>query len=147
VKKYALDSNLYIEAFRDDDAADSLSFFYRSFAPALYLNAVVLHELIVGSTSPAKVREIQKGVAEPFRRTSRVITPSESAWTTAANAIATMARTERRELRSIPKSLVNDYLIAASCRQHGVTLITRDTRDFESITEYIAVQFRAPWPK
>jgi predicted nucleic acid-binding protein len=57
-----------------------------------------------------------------------------------------MARRDKRELRTLPKSLVNDYLLAASCRESGVTLVTQDVSDFESIKRYIKVQFTQPWP-
>jgi predicted nucleic acid-binding protein len=145
VKKFALDTNLYVSAFRNTDAAEELSRFYASYAPAVYLNSVVLHELLVGTSSPAKAREIHGGIVEPFRRTRRVITPSAEAWAIAAEAIAAMARRDNRELRTLPKSLVNDFLIAASCREAGVTLVTQNIEDFESISRFIKVQFIGPW--
>lgn len=147
MKKYALDTNLYISAIRDAGAAAELQSFYSTFAPGTYLSSVVLHELLVGSTSVAKAREIREAVAEPFRRTRRVFTPSADAWEMAADAIAAMARREKRELRSLPKSLINDYLIAASCRESGVVLVTHNAADFEVIRRYIKVQFTAPWPE
>jgi predicted nucleic acid-binding protein len=147
LKKYALDTNLYIRAIREAAAAAELQSFYSAFAPATYLSSVVLHELLVGATSLARSREIREAVAEPFRRTRRVFTPSAEAWQTAADAIAAMARREKRELRSLPKSLINDYLLAASCRESGVVLVTQNTGDFESIRRYIKIQFTAPWPE
>ena len=147
MKKYALDTNLYIRALREAAAAVELQSFYSTFAPATHLSSVVLHELLVGAASSAKSREIQQTVAQPFRRTRRLFTPSADAWVTAADAIATMARKENRQLKSLPKSLVNDYLLAASCRESGVVLVTHNTADFEEIRRYIKVQFTAPWPQ
>lgn len=147
MRKYALDTNLYIEAIRDREAAEELQTFYSVFAPATYLSSVVLHELLVGASNPAKAREIREMVASPFRRTRRILTPTAVAWEDAAEAIATMARREKRELRTLPKSLVNDYLLAASCRESGVVLVTRNVADFEGIKKYIKVQFTAPWPE
>jgi predicted nucleic acid-binding protein len=146
LKKYALDTNLYIRAITDPGAAAELRSFYSTFAPGTYMSSVVLHELLVGATSLARGRQIREAVAEPFRRTRRVLTPSADAWETAADAIAAMARREKRELRSLPKSLINDFLIAASCRENGVVLVTHNTADFEAIKRYIKVQFTAPWP-
>lgn len=145
--KYALDTNLYIRAIRDRDAGAELQSFYSTHAPATYLSSVVLHELLVGATSPAKSREIRTAVAEPFRRTRRVFTPSAEAWETAADAIAAMARREKRELRTMPKSLVNDYLLAASCAERGVILVTHNVADFETIARFIKVKFAEPWPE
>jgi predicted nucleic acid-binding protein len=65
----------------------------------------------------------------------------------AADAIAAMPRREKRELRSLPKSLINGYLIAASCRESGVVLVSHNTADSELIRRYIKVQFTAPWPE
>lgn len=147
MKKFALDTNLYIRAIREAAAAAELQSFYSTFAPATYLSSVVLHELLVGATSVARSREIREAVAEPFRRTRRVFTPSADAWEIAADAIAAMARREKRELRSLPKSLVNDYLLAASCRESGFVLVTHNSADFEEVRRYIKVQFTAPWPE
>jgi predicted nucleic acid-binding protein len=147
LKKYALDTNLYIRAIREAVAAAELQTFYSAFAPATYLSSVVLHELLVGAASVAKSREIRKAVAEPFRRTRRLFTPSADAWEAAADAIAAMTRREKRELRSLPKSLINDYLLAASCRESGMVLVTHNMADFEEIRRYIKVQFTAPWPQ
>jgi predicted nucleic acid-binding protein len=147
LKKFALDTNLYIRAIREASAAAELQSFYSTFAPVTYLSSVVLHELLVGATSLARSREIRESVAEPFRRTRRVFTPTADAWETAADAIAAMARREKRELKSLPKSLVNDYLLAASCLESGLVLVTHNSADFEQISRYIKVQFAAPWPE
>jgi predicted nucleic acid-binding protein len=80
VKKYVLDTNVYIDAIRSTDAADELHGFYSIFLPITYLSSVVLHELLVGASSPAKSREIKQAFASPFERTRRIITPSLDAW-------------------------------------------------------------------
>jgi predicted nucleic acid-binding protein len=51
LKKYALDTNVYIRAIRDSGAAAELQSFYAVFAPGMYLSSVVLPELLVGATS------------------------------------------------------------------------------------------------
>jgi len=76
-----------------------------------------------------------------------VITPSHSAWEQAGSAIAVMARSEARELRSVPKSSVNDFPLAASCRESGTTLVTDNTADFELILKYLRHEHIAPWPR
>ena len=104
--------------------AQELEDFIADFAPSLFLSSVVLHELLVGSNTSAKAKQVEDSVAAPLKRVGRVITPSHAAWESAGNAIARMARDERLDLRSVPKSLVHDFLIAASCREAGVTVIT-----------------------
>jgi predicted nucleic acid-binding protein len=144
--KYVLDTNLYIRAFRSEAGGRELEAFYEAFIPATYLSSIVVHELLVGATSPAKAREIRDHVVRPLERTRRVITPSHAAWDMSGESIARMARSTHRELRTLPKSLIHDYLLAASCREAGVTLITENVADFEEIRRYIKCEFRAPWP-
>jgi len=146
VTKYVLDTNLYVQAFRSETAAEQLSHYYSSFTPATYLSSVVLHELLVGATSPSKSHDILQSIALPFQRTGRVITPSAQAWQVAGEAIAQMARREKRDLRSIPKSLVNDFLLAASCRESGAMLVTENLKDFALIKRYVKLSFEEPWP-
>ena len=144
--KYALDTNLYVRAFRSESAAEELRTFYIAFAPVTYLSSVVVHELLVGANTPAKARAIRENVVAPLRRTRRIFTPSHSAWETAGDGIARMVRKTKRDLRTIPKSLIHDYLLAASCREMGATLVTENVADFAEIRQYIRMEYRAPWP-
>ncbi len=146
MKKYVLDTNLYVRAFRNQAAAEELKQFFATFAPNTYLSSVVLHELLVGANTPAKANEIEDTIGRPLIRVGRVITPSHTAWETAGKAIAAMAKKERRDLRSVPKSLVHDYLLAVSCREAGATVITDNAADFKSIRKYVPVSFEEPWP-
>jgi predicted nucleic acid-binding protein len=144
--KYVLDTNLYIRAFRNVAGAEELKAFYNAFAPVTYLSSVVVHELLVGANTPAKASEIRKNIVGPLERTRRVIAPSHAAWEASADAIARMARKTKRDLRTLPKSLIRDYLLAASCREAGVTLVTENAADFAEIRQYVAVDYQAPWP-
>ena len=146
MRKYVLDTNLYIKSFRSVGAADELKQWYAGFAPVTYLSSVVLHELLVGAGTPAKLKEIRERIAGPLKRTRRIITPNAGAWEATGEAIARMAAREKRELRSIPKSLVNDYLLAASCREAGMILITDNVSDFAAIHRYVKLEFQAAWP-
>jgi len=146
VTKYALDTNLYIRAFRDSAHGVRLEEFFASNSYRCYLSMVVLHELLVGARTPAKAAEIHRDVARPFDRTARTFFPSGAAWTRAGEAIATLSRTQGLDTRSMPRSMVNDVLIAASCRENGITLITENTADFERICKVVPVEFAPPWP-
>ncbi len=146
MKKYLLDTNLYIRAFRSRDGADALEQYLLTFTPNTYLSSIVLHELLVGANAPTKAREIEDRIAAPLDRVGRIVTPSHDAWRVAGTAISQFAKKEKRELRTIPKSLVNDFLLAASCRESGATLLTENAADFESISKYVALSFEPPWP-
>lgn len=146
MRKYVLDTNLYVRAFRSEQAAGELEHFYTAWTPQSYLSSIVLHELLVGTTTSAKADEVREEIAGPFKRVGRIITPSHAAWEAAGEALAEMAREEKVELRRVPKSLVHDFLLAASCRELGVVIVTDNTSDFERIGRYIDVTFSAPWP-
>jgi predicted nucleic acid-binding protein len=146
VKKFVLDTNLYVRAFRSREAAQELEQYLSAFTPSTFVSSIVVHELLVGASTPAKIAQVREDLVGPLLRAGRVITPSHSAWEGAATALAAMARAERRDLRSVPKSLVNDFLLAASCRESGMTLITGNTSDFELIRRYLRHEHLAPWP-
>jgi predicted nucleic acid-binding protein len=147
VKKYVLDTNLYVKAFRNQEGAKELERYFAEFTPNTYLSSVVFHELLVGASTPSKARQIREDLLGPLTRAGRLITPSHSAWDQAGSSIAAMARQESRELRSVPKSLVNDFLLAASCGEAGATLVTDNTAHFELIRKYLKHEHVAPWPR
>ncbi|HEX8362680.1 MAG TPA: type II toxin-antitoxin system VapC family toxin [Longimicrobium sp.] len=143
--KLALDTNLYVRAFRDPADAEKLRAFQEKNAPHMYLSSVVLHELEVGGSTTPVVQWVQRTV-RPFVRSRRTITPSHAAWRTAGSAIARLAVEGRLDRRSMQRSLVNDFLIAATCRENGVTLVTDNLADFKLIDSVIPFDFAAPWP-
>jgi predicted nucleic acid-binding protein len=49
--KYVLDTNLFIQAFRDEAANAELQRFHQLFAPFEYLSAVVAQELRAGTSN------------------------------------------------------------------------------------------------
>lgn len=147
MKKYVLDTNLYVRAFRSHEGAAELERFFAEFAPSTYLSSIVLHELLVGASTVKKARQLSEKLVGPLVRAGRVVTPSHSAWEQAGSAIAAMARQEGRDLRSVAKSLVNDFLLATSCRESGAVLITDNTSDFKLIRKYLRHDHVSPWPK
>ena len=92
------------------------------------------------------VRNLEQSIVQPFERRGRVFAPSVRAFKQSGRVLADLAAAEGREFVRSRRSLPNDTLLAASCREHGITLISRD-RDFErfrsSLGRWRAVQ---PWP-
>lgn len=146
MKKYVLDTHLYVRAFRNAVDAEKLERFYSSFAPGVYLSSVVAHEVLVGARSDAKRKEVVAAMARPFLRTKRIVTPTHAAWQEAGASLARLAKKEALDLHRVPKSFVNDLLLAASCREAGVVLVTENLADFSRIRPFIRFQFMAPWP-
>jgi predicted nucleic acid-binding protein len=85
-------------------------------------------------------------VFEPFERRRRVFAPSSAAFAESGRVIATVAAREGWQLVDDNPSLLNDALIAVSCREQGITLITRDS-DFKRLSPLVkGFHYAAPWP-
>lgn len=144
-RKYTLDTQLFIHAFRDPDANAALEVFHTVFAPFEYLTAVVVQELRAGAT-PRQADRLQANVFAPFERRGRVLTPSYAAWKEAGAVLARLVDAEGLHLRAVSRGFVNDVLLAVTCREAGVTLVTENVRDFARIARGLRFEFVGPWP-
>ncbi len=145
-RKYALDTNLLVRAFRSDEDYEQARRFHATFSPFLYLSAVVVQELRAGAR-PSELRALSTSVFAPFERRGRVFTPSYEAWKRAGATLAELVEQEGLELRSVSRSFVNDVVLAASCREAGIVLVTANLRDFTRIARVAPFDFVAPWPR
>jgi predicted nucleic acid-binding protein len=144
--KYALDTNLYIRAIRERLFAAELADFFARHSPRTFLSSIVYHEIVIGAGSPARLREIEIELGRPFLKAGRVFTTSHRAWVQGAEALAKLAFDYGMDRSKLPRSFVNDVLIAASCAEAGVTLVTDNVRDFARIGAVMRFEFTAPWP-
>ncbi len=145
--RYVLDTQLYIEASREREKAEDLKSFTSAFLPFLYLHAVVSQELLAGATSPQWQEEIQRNVIAPFEKRGRLLVPSYAAWRRSGEMIAELVIRKRRSPGGLSRSFLDDAVLAASCRESGMTLITRNRSDFELLAEVEPVRFVEPWPR
>lgn len=144
-RRYALDTNVFIRATHDPDWQEQLARFHAAFAPFEWLSAVVAQELLAGArTTAAKV--IERSILEPFERRGRLIVPSYSAWKETGAVLASLVMSKKAQWDAVSRSFVNDILLAMSCRESGVVLVTDNVRDFERIAEVCAFDFVPPWP-
>ena len=134
-RKYALDTNVFIDAFRSETHAEALVAFHERFAPFEYLSVLVALELRAGARTAEAAARLQKHVFDVYERRGRVFMPGRGAWLAAANALASL-----RGVESGSRSFYNDVLLAASCREHGVTLVT-NRGDFERIGGVLPFDF------
>jgi predicted nucleic acid-binding protein len=146
VAKYVLDSNIYISATRDEAWNDELEAFMWSSTPFVYLHSVVAGELLTGAISVELERRTYSEFIAPLEETNRVITPTHAAWKRAGLIIAKLIRTRRLAAGAVPRSFFSDCLIAASARESGCTIITRNLKDFELIRTVERVEVVPPWP-
>jgi predicted nucleic acid-binding protein len=146
VRKYVVDTNLLIDGFRVATANQELQRFHAAFAPFVYLHAVVAHELRSGTRSRTDRDKLERALLTRFERLGRVITPSTQCWNTAGNILADLGRTEGVVASQVSKALLCDVLIAVSCREAGVVLITANTRDFKRIARRAPFDYIPPGP-
>lgn len=144
-RKYVLDTNLFIAGLRQAEAKAQLQAFHSAFAPFEYLSAVVVQELRAGTRGGEDLRVLERHVLQPFERRGRIVTPSYAAWSQAGDVLRELGRAEGAQTASA-RSLTNDILLALSCREAGVTLVTENLRDFRRIRRLVPFAFVPPWP-
>ena len=144
--KYAIDTNVYVDAFRDPSSAEELKEFLTQYLPVTYLSAVVIQELGIGARSEEQVEALEKGLFAPFEKRRRIFAPTANAFKVSGRILAQLAVRGDLDLARAKGSFVNDTLLAASCLEHGMTLITKDS-DFLRIKGQLkAFRHIAPWP-
>jgi predicted nucleic acid-binding protein len=145
-RKYVVDTNLFIQAFRDTSANDTLQQFHRVFSPSEYLSVVVAQELRAGIRRAKDRRALEKHVLRVFARANRVLTPSADAWHRSGDVLAGMADAEGLQVGALSKAFGNDVLLALSCREAGCVLVTENRRHFQRIQRFVGFEFVGPWP-
>ena len=145
-RKYVLDTQLFIDAFRDATANDALQRFHRAFAPFEYLSVVVAQELRAGVKRKRDRKALERHVLDVFERSGRTFAPSLRAWHRSGDLLSDMADKEGLEIGRVSKSFANDVLLALSCHEAGCVLITSNDRDFQRIRRYEAFEYVTPWP-
>jgi predicted nucleic acid-binding protein len=145
--KFALDTNVFVNAFRDEMFAEELAGFLEQALPATFLSAVVVQELAAGARTREQIRALELSILRPFERRGRVFAPSTFAFRESGRLLAELAGREGWAAIHANPSLANDALLAASCREQGLTLITSDA-DFDRFLPSLG-RWRhvKPWPE
>lgn len=143
---FLLDSNIYIDSFNDPAFGAEFRRFHQANLPRLVLSAVVAHEILVGAADAGRRRAFERTLLEPFRTRRRIHVPSLRTWELAAEIDRGL-----RELGGYAGSLrqrgfANDMLLAASARDLGATIVTRNLGDFRIIARVMPIQVEPPWP-
>lgn len=145
-RKYVLDTQLFIDAFRDPIANEVLQRFHRAFAPFEYLSVVVAQELRAGVRRKRDRKALERNVLSVFERSGRTFAPSAIAWHRSGDLLSDMTRKEGLEIGRVSKSFANDVLLALSCREAGCVLVTENERDFQRIRRHVSFDYVRPWP-
>ena len=145
-RKYLLDTNICLDAIRDPGFERELDAFLERNAPATFMSAVVMQELRAGAFTEKQANALQNGIFGIFERRRRVAAPSVAAFKECGRILAALFRKDGVPFGQRPRSLVNDILIATTCRENGFTLVTRD-RDFAFVRPHLrGFTFLPPWP-
>lgn len=142
-RRYTVDTNLYIDALRTAEGKAALNAFHAAYAPFAHLSAVVAHELRAGARGRA-AKTLEAAIIAPFERRGRLVVPSYAAWKESGRVLAELVGPAQWD--RVARGFVNDVLLAMSCREAGVVLVTRNLRAFTRIATVRRFDFVAPWP-
>ena len=146
MKRFVLDTNIYVAADRNVINAEELVAFYAAWLPATYLHAVVAQELLLGAVDARRGAAIRAAYVRPFESRGRIVTPSFANWARSGEIVAQLVRDKVISPGGFGRSFLNDVLLAVSCRMFGLTLVTNNLRDFERIRRVEKFDFIPPWP-
>ena len=132
---YALDTNVYIRALRDRDRLARLKRFLMQAGMRVRVNAVVALELQAGARTQAQERAVSDLLAAHVTR-ERVIVPSFEAFRQGGRVLAALAARDGVDT-SRSGSLVNDVVIATSCREAGARLVTENVEHFAAVQRHL----------
>lgn len=146
--KYVVDTNLYVEAITTDEGNAALAAFQRRGAPFLFQHSTIAQEILAGARDESDYRKYHEDWVAPFEDLRRIITPSHTTWTRAALIMARLVERGHLSPGGFSRSFLNDCLIAASARDHGFILVTRNTGDFALISQVErGIRYQPPWPE
>ena len=138
--KFALDTNVLIDALNLPHRREALLGFLRWALPTTHLSSVVVLEVTAGAASRRQQALLDQQIVGPFLQRGRVFAPSITAWLQAGRALA-------RGHRIATAAALNDLLLATSCREAGLTLVTSDA-GLGRLTKLIpGLSVAQPFPK
>jgi predicted nucleic acid-binding protein len=142
---FLLDTNIYVEAFTRSPDDSGFRAFHEAALPQLILSAVVVHELLIGARGAHQRRQLE-ALIEVFRTRRRLHVPSLATWRLAATIDQDVRDLGGYTSSLAQRSFANDILLAATARELGATVITRNLADFRVIGRVAPIKAVAPWP-
>lgn len=129
------DTSFLIEHFRKGTVQDTFLALNRYYH--ITFSSVVLMELLAGAYEKKEQRLI-----EQIQNNFTVITPTRRQWHTSGKIMLKLRKDKKTDPLRI-KGLVADILIAASVRDIGAVLITKNDKDFRLIKEVFDFKYLA----
>ena len=132
--RYVLDTSVYIAADRDAGWAEELERFSSAYLPSIHFHSVVVQEFLAGAIDRRRERLIEESLVIPFECRGRIITPNFAAWKSAGRVVARLVQRKHKSPGGFKRSFLNDCLLATSCREGGLTLITLNREAFDLVS-------------
>jgi predicted nucleic acid-binding protein len=136
------DTSVYIAALRHG-RRDVLDWRRYDEGP-LYLSAVAVHELYMGSATLAARREVDR-LWRGFEQVGRLFVPTAADWRQAGLVLSQVGQ-QFGYGRIARGRLTNDALLAMSALSLGLTVVTLNARDFSLVAQYRSFKFRVVDP-
>jgi predicted nucleic acid-binding protein len=147
MKRFVLDTNVYIQAIRNAEARTELAAWQRNMAPNIWQHSVVVSELLVGAKDEETWQRWHERWVMPAERVRRVFAPDYGVWLRASRIVSRLTETGRISVGGVKPSFYNDCLLAANSREHRYVIVTHNREDFELIAlEEPAVRISPPFP-
>lgn len=136
MRKIVLDTSIYIPMLRKGKMPGGVV----SAAGALvYLSAVVAQELYAGAIDQYTIRALD-ALYNVFEKNGRLVVPKKGHWISCGKILSQIGN--KQGFESIKRGrLVNDVLIALSCKEENAVLLTSNEKDFALIHEFLPFQF------
>jgi predicted nucleic acid-binding protein len=131
------DSSVYISSLRLGQTAifQTRNLLHGSL---LWLNAVVLEELYAGADTAG--RKLLAKLERDSEQIGRLLVPSLADWSQTGNVLARIGA--KYGYDKIGKArMTNDTLIGTSAARQGITVLTKNARDFQLIAEFTLLQW------
>lgn len=132
------DTSVYISALRKgDESVLSLRRAARlgkQQTQPLWLSVVALEELLVGAVDP-KARKEFLWMEREFRPLGRLLVPDRRDWILAGQILSKIGSKHGFDVVGRAR-MINDALIATSAARLGLTVLTKNSDDYQRIAEF-----------
>jgi len=138
-----IDTSIYVDFFRGKlPKSDPIHSLLSGLSRSLYLSSVVAQELHAGAIDPSSASHLDR-FFENFESLGRVVTPTRQDWFEGGRVLSKIGK--KFGFESVRRSrLVNDVLIALSCRQIDAALLTANIGDFRMISAFVDFEILSP---
>lgn len=131
--KVILDTSIYIPFINEGVTHPILEL--EESIPIIYMSAVVIEELYAGAHDRKTIKLLDK-LYNTFQSLDRLVAPDAQDWQQTGKIIARLGRKYGFEKRFLSR-ITNDVLIALTAKKIGAVVITKNTKDFLMIKEFV----------